>query len=100
MFFENVGRDRAAVGEWAFRIPGPCFALQWTRSKFRLWRQKFTACEKLIDVTTGGNEVASKLGNRLAGPRRVNFWRLFFPAWMKFMGLATDRIPEKKASHY
>jgi hypothetical protein len=26
--------------------------------------------------------------------------RGFFPAWMKFMGLATDQIPEKKASHY
>jgi hypothetical protein len=26
--------------------------------------------------------------------------RGFFPAWMKFLGLATDQIPEKKASHY
>jgi hypothetical protein len=26
--------------------------------------------------------------------------RGFFPAWMKFLGLETDQIPEKKAAHY
>jgi hypothetical protein len=31
---KNVGRDERQLVR-AFRIPGPCFALQWTRSKFR-----------------------------------------------------------------
>src|ERR1700730_10541636 len=35
--------NAAAVGERAFRIQGPCFALQWTRSKFRRQPRKSTA---------------------------------------------------------
>jgi hypothetical protein len=37
---------------WAFRIPGPCFALQWTRSRFRRWPWKFTACDR-TDLANG-----------------------------------------------
>jgi hypothetical protein len=28
MFLEDVGRDEPTIGEWAFRFPEPCFALQ------------------------------------------------------------------------